>query len=164
MVTEAELREAKQAHQQATTELAEAKALGEWAAAERDRDRTELARLTEAQLLREARDHVTVALADAKHQALPKIAVPRLVEALASNPPLKDGKLDTDTLTTNIDEAVKAEVAYLASVTGSGRVRGAGDTIDVDEAQDAEVDSKLNAAFGELGLSESGRKVAVAGR
>jgi hypothetical protein len=157
MATDAELREARQAHEKATTELEEARALGAWAAAERDRDREVLA-------LREARDIVTAELADDKHKALPDVMKARLTESLATNPPVKDGTIDKDALVVRVSEAVKAEVEYLASITGSGRVRGVGDTVDVDEADTTETDAKLASAFADLGLSESGQKVAAAGR
>src|SRR5690606_21715705 len=83
---------------------------------------TELARLREATILREAREFVAASLpAD-----LPQLTRTRLVESLAKNPPTKDGALDQEAFATQITEAVKAEVDYLASITGSGHIRGMG--------------------------------------
>lgn len=157
MATDAELREARQAHEKTNTELSEARALGELAAAERDR-------LREVHVLREARDAVTAELGDEKYKTLPDVTKTRLTESLAKAAPIKDGTLDKDKLATNVEEAAKAEVAYLASILGSGRVRGVGDTLDIGESDTAATDAKLDSAFADLGLSESSRKVAVAGR
>lgn len=159
-----DLQEALASNTKLTTDLTEATALGTLAAAERDAARTELARLSEAAVLREARDVVSAALADEKHQALPQISRPRLVESLSANPPVKDGKLDTETLTTRITEAVTAEIEYAAALSGrgAGTVTGLGGE-PITEAQTQVVDA-LADNLGRLGLSESGAKVAAAGR
>jgi hypothetical protein len=145
-VSEQELKEARDA-------LAEAQR-------ERDEERAKNARHTEAATLREARDVVTEALAKVE---MPDITRTRLAEQLAKNPPTKDGSLDRDALATALTEAVKAEAAYLAQITGSGRIRGmgaAGDGAAIEEST-----KRLEAALGRgFGLSEAGAKIAAGGR
>ncbi len=85
---------------------------------------TELARLREGEVLREATVIVTEALG--KVENLPEMARTRLTEALSKTPPTKDGKLDKDALVIAIDEAAKAEIDYLASLTKSGSITGMG--------------------------------------
>lgn len=102
-------------------------------AAEKERDdlkeaqttqATELARLQEGEVLRDATAIVTEALG--KVENLPELTRTRLTESLSKAPPTKEGKLDKDALATVIDEAVKAEVEYLAGLTKSGRITGMG--------------------------------------
>jgi len=91
---------------------------------------TELNRLREAKLLREAADMAREALAKTD---LPDVSQARLVEALGKSPPLKEGQLDKEAFATVIDEAVKAEVAYLAEVKGTGQIRDMGSTGGADD-------------------------------
>lgn len=85
---------------------------------------TELARLQEGEVLREATAIVTEALG--KVENLPELTRTRLTEALSKAPPTKEGKLDKDALATSIEEAAKAEVEYLAGLTKSGAITGMG--------------------------------------
>lgn len=85
---------------------------------------TELARLQEGEVLREATAIVTEALG--KVENLPELTRARLQEALSKAPPTKDGALDKDALATAIDEAAKAEVEYLSKLTESGAIKGMG--------------------------------------
>ncbi len=58
---------------------------------------------------------------------MPDVTRARLTEALSRNPVVTDGKLDAAGLARRIDEAVTAELDYIASLGGSGRIRGMGD-------------------------------------
>ncbi len=117
MPTDAELKEAQEATTAAKKELTELKEAGE-------KQTTELARLQEAAVLSEAVTVATEALA--KVENLPEAAQTRLVETLSKAPPVTDGKLDRDAFDTNIEEAAKAEVAYFAELTESGKIKGMG--------------------------------------
>ncbi|PKN91099.1 MAG: hypothetical protein CVU44_21010 [Chloroflexi bacterium HGW-Chloroflexi-6] len=122
------------------------------------------ARAQEALVLREAKDHVNAALAKTD---LPAITRTRLAKNLAEAAPVKDGALDKVAFETQITEAVKAEVQYLVEAAGLGRIRGMGGSNE-DEASDeidaSEAEQSLLESFQTLGLSESGAKVAAAGR
>jgi hypothetical protein len=145
---------------EANRELAEATALGDLAAAERDR-------LREGQVITEARTAVTEQLAKlAPEQQLPDITKTRLVESASANPPMTtDGKLDTTALTTRVEEAVKVEREYLATLAGGGRITGFGpSTDDTDPTVIAESEKGVEDAMGRLGLSESAAKEAARGR
>jgi hypothetical protein len=123
----------------------------------------ELARFREGAILREARDVATAALA--KVTDLPEITRERLIEAVSRDPSahITDGKLDVAAFEAAIVEAVKTEAAYLAKITGSGRVAGlgaAGDGTKVEEST-----KRLEAALGRgFGLSEAAAKSAAGGR
>lgn len=123
----------------------------------------EAARLREGAILREARDVVATALA--KVENLPDITRDRLLEAIAKNPPIADGKLDAGTLETQVSEAVRAEVEYLAKVTGSGRITGMGGAGSTSDAAVKESEDRIGAALARgFGLTEAETKQAVAGR
>jgi hypothetical protein len=130
-----------------------------------DEAKAAAARASEALLVVAAEKAIGAELATVQ---LPAVTKARLVENLKANPPAKDGTLDTDALKTKVAEAVKAEVDYLAAVTGNaGGVRGlgGGNPLDGNDQVDAaEADKKLEAAFAGLGLSESAAKVAAVGR
>lgn len=83
----------------------------------------ENARLKEILLLREAQDVVRDALAKVE---MPDLTRARLADGLAKNPPVAEGKLDTEELLARIQEAAKTELEYLAKVGGAGKVRGMG--------------------------------------
>lgn len=150
-------------------ELAEAKkAIDEKADLQKQLDEAKAAaaRANEALLVVAADKAVRAELATVQ---LPDVTKARLVETLTANPPVKDDALDGDALKTKIAEAVKAEVEYLAAVSGtSGGVRGLGSTTDPTGAGSTisadEADKKLESAFAGLGLSESAAKIAVQGR
>lgn len=125
----------------------------------REATEQENARLKEAALIREAGDLVARQLAQVED--MPEITRNRLTEAIRRNPPVKDGAIDTEALTVQVEAAVKAEAEYLAEATGSGRIRGfGGSSVD----QSAEIERELEATFGGLGLSEAAAKLAVRGR
>lgn len=114
-------------------------------------------RLAEALLLREARD---LAAGELGRMEMPEMTRARLTEVLASRPVLKDGKLDVDATKARIAEAAKDELAYLAGVTGSGRIAGMGSQ-PAGAANAVEAGGKLEAAMLKLGLSESAAKTAA---
>lgn len=111
----------------------------------------ELARLREGQLLTEARAFVAEHLpAD-----LPELTHKRLLESLSKSPVVKDGAIDTAAYATAIEEAVKAEVEYLARVMGSGQIRGMGPS-KTDTGDDATptVEARLAESYRSMGYSE----------
>lgn len=121
------------------------------------------ARLSEALVLRDARDMVKEALDGVVH--LPEITKKRLSETLSLNPPMKDGALDRAAFKTTIEETVKAEVQYLETVLGKGQIRGLGESQDVEEeGTKGKVEESLEASFSALGLSETAAKHAARGR
>lgn len=107
----------------------------------------ELARIREANIIRDARSIVVEALAGI---ALPEITRTRLAGQLAANPPVKDGALDREALVTAVTEAANEELAYLVTATGIGTVRGMGGGGPKDE----DVRGDLVASFVEAGYSK----------
>jgi hypothetical protein len=122
--------------------------------------RTDNARLREAMTITSARAFAEVKL---KTVALPDVTRSRLVEALSSNPPMKDGALDAAAFATAIEEAAKAEAAYLQAVTGAGQVRGVG-AREAAQPKPEETRAELLASFRALGLTETGALAAIEGR
>ncbi len=120
----------------------------------------EVARLREAAILSQAR---TLAATTLRGIEMPEITRSRLVESLASNPPVKDGALDTAAFTTAITEAAKAEMDYLAKVTGGGAIRGMG-SAPAAELKAGEAEASLAESFKLIGFPENVAKVAAAGR
>jgi len=144
---ETELSEARKSLEEANTKLAEAQ--------------SELARYREADLVREARTRVEEKVKDAQIHDMAKA---RIIESLSTNPPVKEGALDTEVLDTKVEETVKAEADYLAKVLGSGKVQGLGGSEGTDTDDVAEAETKISDAFGRMGLSESESKIATQGR
>jgi hypothetical protein len=119
---------------------------------------TELARLREVLLLREAKD---VAAAELAKSEMPEVTRARLLESLAAKPVISEGKLDVPAYTALIEKTVKDELTYLAGVTGSGKITGMGGSNGRQTAGDV---TKLAEAMQKLGLSESAAKAAAQGR
>ena len=121
-----------------------------------------IARMAEGLLLRDAGEMVREALAGVN---VPDVTRARLQTQLSGNPPVKDGALDRPAMTVKITEAVTAEQAYLAQVTGygSGRITGMGDSQAAD-AKQVDVNARMLEAFAELGLSADEAKVAAGRR
>jgi hypothetical protein len=116
-------------------------------------------RLREALVVRDGAERVRQKLATV---ALPQVTKQRLQESLTLRVSAgADGRLDVAALDAAIEEAVRAEGEYLASVTGRP-VRGMGAT-NVSESQQP-TEAELAEAFTALGLSESAAKFAAAGR
>jgi hypothetical protein len=117
----------------------------------------ENARLREAMIMREARDIVMESL-----PPLPEMTRDRLVESLSVKPVIKDGAIDVDAFKATIVESAKAEVEYLAKVTGSGKIVGMGEsapaTVVVDHSE------SLAESFKMLGMDEKMANLAAKGR
>lgn len=148
------------------TKLAEAETARDQATQRADRAEETLLDIRAEKLVREA----TITVEGSKDpvsvfEGLRPTAVERAVKAvLAEKLPVgDDGKLDADKLAERAAKAAKAERDYLAeNGAGHGRVTGFGpsrpaDATDVDDKQ-------LTEAFGRLGMSENGAKLAANGR
>lgn len=123
---------------------------------------TQLARMTEGLILRDARSFVAAELAGIQ---LPDMTRARLSESLSANPPVKDGALDLDAYRVRIKENAATELEYLAKVTGagSGRIVGLGGGGSAVEVTAEEADKQLDQEFKKL-LGESAGAQAAAGR
>jgi len=122
----------------------------------------ENARLKEAVALRDAKDLVGRALSKFD---LPNATKARLLESLPMTAPIKDGVLDNEVFKTVIEKAVKAEIEYLTKAAGLGKIRGLGESSNDDaELDEAKMQEELESAFGAIGLSETGAKIAARGR
>jgi hypothetical protein len=99
-------------------------------------------------------------------KTLPASAIVRLRESiLAVDPPSKENRLDTEAFGKTVTDAIAREAAYVAELTGSGKVRGLGSAPTESEAKTfAEADTRLAASFQDLGLSKETAQLAVAGR
>lgn len=91
--------------------------------AENEALKGEVATLRQALVMREAVEFVEAQLATYE---LPEVARKRLLEALAAQPALVDGALDRDAYQAQIEERAKAEMAYVATLTKAGQIRGLG--------------------------------------
>lgn len=120
-----------------------------------------IARLTEANAIRDAREYAATLLAS--DRKLPDVTKRRIVESVCGNPPMKDGALDRDAFKTIVENAAKTEREYLATLTGSGAVRGLGETVPA-ERKPEETAKAMTEAFKTLGLSEKEAAQAAAGR
>ncbi|MCH7945458.1 MAG: hypothetical protein IIC73_05505 [Armatimonadetes bacterium] len=155
MPTETELKEARDATTTAQKELVDLKE-------SQAKQTTELARLQETEVLREAVTVATEALGKVEH--LPEITQKRLVESLSKNPPVlkdgeKSGKLDRDAFATAIEEAAKSEIAYLASLTESGKIAGMGEVGETDsEANLKSLEESFTAIMGDPELGKAAAK------
>lgn len=118
-------------------------------------------RQAEALLMRDIRD---VAHGRLSEKDMPDLTRQRLAESLPNRAPVKEGVLDREAFQTLIDEAVKAELAYLAQATGmgSGRIRGMGPSAaEYDaEATKAGLEESMKVLLG----SDSAAKIAANGR
>lgn len=86
----------------------------------------QLAQLRERELLQQARQIVVTTL---NETALPAMTRQRLTDSLAGNPPLTEaGEIDREALAAKITEAITAESAYIATLTGGNPIRGMGST------------------------------------
>lgn len=83
----------------------------------------EIARLKEREILAEAR---TIVVGELAKTRLPQLTRNRLTESLVAGAATKDGALDTATLATAIEAAVKAATDELLEASGGNPVRGMG--------------------------------------
>jgi hypothetical protein len=131
----------------------------------------ELARLREAQVLREAREYVAEALGGEEAVAgaadLPDFTRARIQKALSANPPVREGTLDRDALRTRVEESVREESAYLAQASGLGQIRGFGASSrpQPETATDpVKLEESLAAAFADSGMGQDAAQLAARGR
>ena len=117
------------------------------------------ARLQETLLVQEAREFARVALGEI---AMPEVTRKRLVETLASDPPVVNGELDRTAFQARISEVARAEMEYLNQAAGLGRIQGMGSAAGGDDG--GKTDERMREAFVRLGLSEASAQVAAVGR
>lgn len=90
--------------------------------------------------------------------SLPKAAITRIVEASLVNVPQKDGALDIEKFREAVLNEAKREAAYLAELTGSGRVIGMGPSgiapVETDPAKLKEVEKQRRKEAKRLAESE----------
>ncbi len=121
-----------------------------------------LALLNRRMLEGEASDFVAGKLV--KVEGLPQAVRSRLLQSLAKDAPVKEGKIDEKAYDALIKEAVQAELKYLSEVTGGGEITGMGSKGEKKELTDEQSEKALEKAFARMGLEESTAKVAAAGR
>lgn len=122
---------------------------------------TAQARLSEALLLREAKDF---ALAQLSKLDIPELTRQRVASSMAKDPPIKEGKLDEVTFAPLIEAEARREMAYIAKVTGSGQVRGLGSTGLGADLTLEEANKLLGSELQRLGLEPATASRAAAGR
>lgn len=122
---------------------------------------TEAGRLRESQLIARTREIVSATLH--ANEDLYPVTRDRIFAEAIKNPPIVDGQLDEAALRTRTEDMARAELAYLATTTGSGRIVGMGGQ-PPRELTEADVEAELAGVFGRVGLSESGAKLAARGR
>lgn len=147
---------------------AEAQALREQSertAAELTETRARLARMEEAQLIRQALDIAASTLAPIRMADMTR---ERLLATIAVNPPIAEADgvrtIDRAAFVAAIKEGAAVELEYLARATGhgAGTVSGLGGPAAA-EATEADADRAVEAAFSSF-LGESLGKIAAAGR
>jgi hypothetical protein len=101
-----------------------------------------------------ARQHIATA-------ELPDVSKDRIVEAVAANPPVKDGELDIEALKVKVDEAARVEAEYLTKVTGAGQITGQGSQGGGAKDETAVKESLAKGMTRFFGLSEQAAKHAA---
>ena len=124
--------------------------------------REQLQALRASQIREVATNQVTRELATT---TLPVEARTRIQTTLTQGtlPLTEGGELDTATLTTQVSDAVKAELAYLQAVAPSGWIRDLG-SAESSAPTEEERTARLVANFKRMGLSEAGAQAAAQGR
>ena len=87
-----------------------------------------------------------------------------MIASLASEPVIKDGKLDTEAMEKRITEAVRVTTEEISEILGTGKVRGMGTSVSEPTVNLSEVNARLEKSFRGIGLSESAAKTAAQGR
>lgn len=124
---------------------------------------TEIARMREGLVIRDARDVVVGELAKAD---LLETTRERLLKSCMRALPMKEGVLDTDTLRANVKEAITEELTYIEAVTGTttkGKVVGIGN-VETKQYTDEEIEKQLSESFTIMGWSEKASQIAAKGR
>ncbi len=111
----------------AETENAELKVKVE----ESEADKDELTDLREAALITEAAKAATEYLKDID---LKDVTKAKIIKEVAKNPPLKEGKLDTEALEAATTVAATEVAEYIESLTGAGTITGMGESNAPDDA------------------------------
>lgn len=107
----------------------------------------------------EARTYAKDSLANV---SLPDAAKERIAKKLSANPPVKDGKLDTEALGQAIEAEAKVEADYIESITKTGTVTDQG-TQSGAGADETKVREGLSDDLGSVfGLSDEAAKAAAA--
>lgn len=153
-VDEKEIQALKEASENASKALAETQnALKE--------TQTELARMREAQILRDARDIVKETLTSLE---IPDMTKARLSESLCKNPPVKDGVLDQDALRESVKNAAIAEMQYLDAYAGSAKKPVGVGANTQPELTKEDADKALGEALKLFGMDDKSAEIAVRGR
>jgi hypothetical protein len=139
--------------------------------AERDELKAQLARRQEADITAEASSYASTEAASLlKDVSLSEIqrtgALSRVVEKVAGNPPLKeDGTIAKVEFREKIAEAVKAEVKYIAEVSGGGKPKDlGGSSASLELPSEKELKESMAANFQRLGLDKDAAAKAAEGR
>lgn len=161
--TEAQARELEEAR--TTAETGKAQALAEAETAKQAAAAAEL-KLARFAALETARPIATGVLAES---GLPAAAQGKLLAALTSEsvPLTTDNALDEAALKTSVEEAVKAESTYLASLAegdGAGRPRGLGESTTAPSVSDPATVTALEETYRSRGLSPEAARFAAVGR
>lgn len=121
---------------------------------------TEIARMRERDMLREAQGHVQRQLAGSN---LPQPTQQRLARHLASTCPVTEaGALDVAALTEAVKGAIADELAYLGEVAPTGRVRGVGaPTGTPASGSETPTTTSLEEAFAAWGMTPEQAKLAA---
>lgn len=124
-VDEKEAQQLRESNQTLTTRLTETQ--------------TQLARMQEGIVLRDARDAAAETLRGIE---MPDMTRARLLESVVGNPPIKDGALDREAFIAAVKEAATAELAYIAGLSGAGAIRGMGGSTGVGASMPIEESQK----------------------
>jgi hypothetical protein len=110
---------------------------------ESDAKLTEASAATATEKVRADRAETALAAVEAQSTArkalenvkLPDASKDRIVESIALNPPLAEGKLDADAVNAKVAESAKTEAEYLERALGTGKVSGMGQASKSDSAE-----------------------------
>lgn len=123
-------------------------------------DAQEIARLKEANIIRDARDQVARQLAASELNEIMRARVGNNI--LAYGLPMKEGNLDVEALTQKVHDAVEAETEYIKSIVGPlSPVHGMGGS---EAVPGQDISASLEESFKEITGSETAGKIAAAGR
>lgn len=93
---------------------------------------------------------------------LPEAAKDRIAKKVSANPPIKEGKIDTEALDKAIEAEAKVEADYIESITKTGTVTDQGTQSGV-SADETKVREGLSNDLGSVfGLSDEAAKAAAA--
>lgn len=156
-ISEVKSMELKEAQERVTAlegELAEAKKQAAETLTRADRAETALAIL-------EAQSLVAKELANV---SLPNACKDRIVNEVAANPPMAEGKLDEAAIKALVEEKAAAEAKYIESILGSGKITGQGTKQDAEPDPKATQESLTKHMGSFFRLDESTAKLAAQGR